>query len=341
MSDGVTVLRDLNCNHYNRLMLLAGDVGGTKTLLGLFQRAPARPAPVAMRAYPTNQFTSFTEILHAFEKDVRPPPSIDAVVVGVAGPVVHQRAALTNIAWDISATELTAWCGAERAMLLNDLEAMANSVQVLTPDELLILQEGVPNPEGNAVVIAAGTGLGEAYLHRVNGRLRAVPSEGGHADFAARTDREIALLVMLRGIYGRVDVERILCGPGLLNIYRFTHADGPCAAVADAPPGDEPAAISQAALNRECARCVETLDLFVSAYGSEAGNLGMRGVATAGVYVGGGIAPKILPSLERGDFMNAFRAKPPMEEMLARMPVRVILNDEAGLLGAAVYANEM
>jgi glucokinase len=321
-------------------MLLAGDVGGTKTLLGLFQRAPARPAPVTMRVYSTNEFTSFTQILHAFEKEV-PPRSIDAVAIGVAGPVVHQRAALTNIAWDISATEITAWCGAERAMLLNDLEAMANSVEVLTPDELLILQEGVPNPDGNAVVIAAGTGLGEAYLHRVNGRLRPVPSEGGHADFAARTDREISLLRMLRDVYGRVDVERVLCGPGLLNIHRFTHPDGPCAPVLNAPPGGEPAAISQAALSGECPACVETLDLFVAAYGSEAGNLGMRGVATAGVYIGGGIAPKILPLLQRGAFMDEFRAKPPMEEMLARMPVRVILNAEAGLIGAAVYANEM
>ena len=322
-------------------MLLAGDVGGTKTLLGLFQRAPARPAPIARRVYPTTQFASFTEILHAFEKDVRPPSRIDAVAVGVAGPVVHQRAALTNIAWDISATEITAWCGAQRAALLNDLEAMANSVGVLTSDELLVLQEGTPNPEGNAVVIAAGTGLGEAYLHRVNGRLRPVPSEGGHADFAPRTDREIAMMRMLRDIYGRVDVERILCGPGLLNIHRFTHPEGPCPPLLGAPPGGEPAAISQAALNGSCAECMDTLDLFVSAYGSEAGNLGMRGVATAGVYVGGGIAPKILPLLQRGDFIEAFRAKPPMEEMLARMPVRVILNAEAGLLGAAVYASEM
>jgi glucokinase len=322
-------------------MLLAGDVGGTKTLLGLFQRAPARPAPIALRVYPTTQFASFTEILHAFEQDVRPPSGIDAVAVGVAGPVVHQRAALTNIAWDISATEITAWCGAERTTLLNDLEAMANSVNVLTSDELLVLQEGVPNLEGNAVVIAAGTGLGEAYLHRVNGRLRPVPSEGGHADFAPRTDREISLMRMLRDVYGRVDVERILCGPGLLNIHRFTHRDEPCPSLFDAQPGGEPAAISRGALTRSCRMCVDTLDLFVSAYGSEAGNLGMRGVATAGVYVGGGIAPKILPLLERGDFMEAFRAKPPMEEMLARMPVRVILNAEAGLLGAAVYANEM
>ena len=322
-------------------MLLAGDVGGTKTLLGLFQPGAARPVPIALRAYPTNEFRSFTEILHAFQRDVRPAPAIDVVAVGVAGPVVHQRAKLTNIVWDISAEEIAAWSGARRTVLLNDLEAMANSVDVLTRDELLVLQEGTHHPEGNAVVIAAGTGLGEAYLHRVNGRLRPVPSEGGHADFAARTDREIELLRMLRDIYGRVDVERLLCGPGILNIHRFTHGGRTCGPVQDASRGNEPAAISQAALTGTCPQCVETLALFVSAYGSEAGNLGMRGVATAGVFVGGGIAPKILPLLQRGDFMEAFRNKPPMDEMLARMPVRVILNPQAGVLGAAVYANEM
>jgi glucokinase len=168
-----------------------------------------------------------------------------------------------------------------------------------------------------------------------------VPAEGGHADFAARTDREIELLRMLRDIYGRVDVERILCGPGLLNLHRFTHRGEPCAPVLAASPGNEPAAISKAAMSGECRGCVEALDMFVSAYGSEAGNLAMRGVATAGVYVGGGIAPKILPVLKRGDFMEAFRRKPPMEDLLTRVPVHVILNLEAGVLGAAVFASEM
>jgi glucokinase len=322
-------------------MLVAGDVGGTKTLLGLFQRATRRPTAVNVRAYPTNEFPSFTAILDAFARDVAPPETIEAVAVGVAGPVVHQRAKLTNISWDISADEITRWCGARHAALLNDLEAMATSVEVLTADELLPLQQGTPHREGNGVVIAAGTGLGEAYLHRVNGRLRPVPSEGGHADFAARTDREIELLRMLRDVYGRVDVERILCGPGLLNLHRFTHRGVPCAPVLKASPGHEPAAITQAAMRGECPGCVEALDLFVSAYGSEAGNLAMRGVATGGVYVGGGIAPKILPVLQRGDFMEAFRRKPPMEELLTRVPVYVILNPEAGVLGAAVFASEM
>jgi glucokinase len=321
-------------------MLLAGDVGGTKTLLGLFQRASKRPVPVETRAYPTNQFGSFAELLQEFARDVRPPRPIEAAAVGVAGPVVNQRASLTNVTFEISAQEITS-CGIARARLLNDLEAMGHSVEVLTADELVELQAGAARADGNAVIIAAGTGLGSAYLHRVNGRLRPVPSEGGHADFAARTDREIELVRMLRSMYGRAEVESVLCGPGVLNLYRFTHGGRNCAALTGVEPGSEPAAISQAALSRSCPHCVEALDMFVSAYGSETGNLALRGVATAGVYVGGGIAPKILSLMQRGDFIDAFRNKPPMDELLSRIPVKVILNQEAGLLGAAVYANEM
>jgi len=182
-------------------MLLAGDVGGTKTLLGLFQRAP-RPAPIAIHVYPTNEFGSFTEILDAFARQVR-PAAVEAVAVGVAGPVVSQTARLTNIEWNISAAEIAAYCRTSRVRLVNDLEAMASSVSVLNSDELVELQAGEAQPEGNAVVIAAGTGLGEAYLHRVDGRFHPVASEGGHADFAARTDRDIELLRALRRMYGR------------------------------------------------------------------------------------------------------------------------------------------
>jgi glucokinase len=321
-------------------MLLAGDVGGTKTLLGLFQRAPTRPVPVEFRVYPTNQFGSFAELLRTFVREVPAASAVDAAAVGVAGPVVNQRATLTNVDFEISADEITS-CGIGRARLLNDLEAMGHSVEVLTADELVELQAGSARPDGNAVIIAAGTGLGSAFLHRVGGRLQPVPSEGGHADFAARTDREIELVRMLRRMYGRAEVEGVLCGPGVLNLYRFTHGGGTCPTLTGVEPGHEPPAISRAALSGSCPQCVEALDMFVFAYGAEAGNLALRGVATAGVYVGGGIAPKILPLMQRGDFIAAFRSKPPMDDLLSRMPVKVILNQEAGLLGAAVYANEM
>ena len=320
-------------------MLLAGDVGGTKTLLGLFERAPKRPAAVAIRAYPTNEFASFSAILDAFAHDVR-APAVEAVAVGVAGPVVDQTARLTNIAWNISAAEIAAF-HTPRVRLLNDLEAMANSVSVLDANELAELQGGDAHPQGNAVVIAAGTGLGEAYLHRMNGRLHPVASEGGHADFAARTDREIGLLRALRDTFGRAEVEHILSGPGIINLYRFTHGADACVVLSGVPPGQEPAAISQGGLTGRCPRCAEAMDLFVAVYGAEAGNLALRGVATGGVFVGGGIAPKILPALKTGTFMSAFVAKEPMARLLSRIPVKVILNADAGLVGAAVVANEL
>jgi glucokinase len=322
-------------------VLLAGDVGGTKTLLGLFERADRRPRPIAIRSYSTNAFTSFTEILDAFAVEVGHPFTVEAAAAGVAGPVIGTRARLTNISWDVSAAEISGRFGTARAQLLNDLEAMANSAEVLTPDEVVLLQQGVVRADGNAVVIAAGTGLGQACLHRVNGRLRPVPSEGGHADFAPRTDREIELLRMLRQEYGRAEVEHVLSGPGLLNLHRFTHGRQECGAVRDLTPATGPAAISQAALEARCPACVEALSIFVSVYGAEAGNLALRGVATSGVYIGGGMAPKILPALHDGRFIEAFRAKGAMSELVAKMPVKVIMNAEAGLLGAAVYAQEM
>jgi glucokinase len=322
-------------------MLLAGDVGGTKTLLGLFERDDRRPRPVAIRSYPTNEFRSFTEILDAFARDLDRSFVVDAAAAGVAGPVMGDTARLTNIDWDVNASEIRTRFGTTRAQLLNDLEAMASSASVLTADELAVLQDRVARPDGNAVVIAAGTGLGEAYLHRVAGRLRPVPSEGGHADFAPRTDREIELLRRLRADHGRAEVEHVLSGPGLLNLHRFTHDGRECPSIRGLDAIDAPAGVSQAALEGRCPSCVEALDMFVSAYGAEAGNLALRGVATAGVFVGGGIAPKILPALKDGRFIDAFRAKGPMTELVSRMPVMVILNPEAGLLGAAVHAQEL
>src|ERR1043166_4657488 len=200
-------------------MILAGDVGGTKTLLGLFERS-ARPRPVATHSYPTNGFPSFTAILDAFARDVDRPFTLAAAAVGVAGPVIGRTAKLTNITWDIAADEITARFSTTRVQLLNDLEALATSVDVLEGSEIEVLQQGTARVDGNAVVIAAGTGLGEAYLHRVNGTLRPVASEGGHADFAARTDREIELVKMLRDRYGRAEVEQVLSGRGLVNLHR-------------------------------------------------------------------------------------------------------------------------
>jgi glucokinase len=269
--------------------------------------------------------------------------------------VTDQVARLTNVPWVVDAAAVTPAAGIRRVHILNDLEAMAHSVAVLEPSELAILQQGVAQPTGNAAVIAAGTGLGEAFLHNLDGRFIPGASEGGHADWGARTPREIEMLAVLTRVYGRCSVEHVICGPGLVNIYQFTHdAFGrreyvtpaafvparACAGIgAIGDPADLPAAISQAALEQRCPQCVESLDLFVAAYGAEAGNLALRTVATAGVYVGGGIAPKILPALESGAFVDAFRSKEPLSAFVATIPIAVILNSEAGLLGAAVHAN--
>jgi glucokinase len=321
-------------------MIVGGDVGGTKTLLGVFEPAAPRPRLLATHEYATAEYGSFIEILDTFERAAA-AKSIDAVVVGVAGPVVGNAARLTNISWDITAAEIVTRLAVRRVRLLNDLEALAHSVDVLTADEVDVLQEGTPRNDGNAAVIAAGTGLGQAILHRVGGRLCPAASEGGHADFAARTDREIELVKMLRERFGRAEVEQVLSGPGLVNLHRFTHRGGQCEMLEGVDETDAPARISQAGLSGRCQQCADALRMFVSAYGAEAGNLTLRTMATSGVYVGGGIAPKILPALKTGVFTDAFVAKEPMRELLERVPVKVILNPEAGLIGAAVYAQDL
>jgi glucokinase len=322
-------------------MLLAGDVGGTKTLLGLFEPRAGRPHPIAVHTYATSDFPSFTSILDAFARDMGRVAPLSAATLGVAGPVVSGAARLTNVHWDISLEQIVRHLGTPRVVLLNDLEAMATGIEALTTDELVVLQEGIAEPNGNGVVMAAGTGLGQAYLHRVQGRFKPLPSEGGHADFPARSDREFELVRMLRDRYGRAEVEHVISGPGLVNLYRFTHSGGTCPVIEDADAADTPARVSEAGLSGRCQFCADALRMFVTAYGAEAGNLALRGVATAGVFIGGGIAPKILPALQSGSFMEAFVAKAPMAALLARVPVRVILNPDAGLLGAAVYAQEL
>jgi len=337
-------------------MLLAADVGGTKTLLGLFARAPERPKKIEHGEFITLDYDDLAPMIREFLKaNAVEPRMIEAATFGVAGAITDQVARLTNVPWVVDAAAITAAANLRHVHILNDLEAMAHSVAVLEPDELAVLQQGIAQAEGNAAVIAAGTGLGEAFLLNIDGRFLPGASEGGHADWGARTPREIEMLTALTRMYGRCSVEHIISGPGLVNIYQFTHdafgsreflspaallPSRTCAAVGRvADPADLPAAISASALEKRCPKCVESLELFVAAYGAEAGNLALRTTATAGVYVGGGIAPKILPAFTDGQFLDAFRAKEPLAAFVATIPVAVILNSEAGLLGAAVHAN--
>ena len=334
-------------------MLLAGDVGGTKTLLGLFERGASRPAVVHVAEFVTLDFAGLEPMVHAFlQSHGIEPARIEAASFGVAGAVSDQVAHLTNVPWRIGGAAVGAALGLARTWVLNDLEALAHGLTELEPHELHVLHAGRPLRGGNAAVLAAGTGLGEALLLNVDGRLVPGASEGGHADFGARTPRELDMVRDLTARFGRVSVEHILSGPGIVNIYGFTHqAQLPSrgAAAVNLCPGvgyidevtDLPPRISAAAAAATCAQCVETMDMFVSAYGAEAGNIALRAVATAGVFIGGGIAPKILPALQAGPFMAAFLAKSPMDELVAAIPVSVILNDDAALIGAAAHAQHL
>ena len=320
-------------------MILAGDIGGTKTLLGIFDGAPARPRAAFVQSYGTLDFDDLTVMIAGFLKDSETgPEAIDRACFGVAGPVRDEAAQLTNVPWRVNARRVARDFRFRSVSLLNDLEAMGYAVPVLRESEVHVLQEGEALRGGNIALIAAGTGLGQALIHNVGGRFVPSASEAGHADFAARTEREIALVRDLTARYGRADVEHVISGRGFFNIHPVAHRDQPCLAGVDLSDLEAPAVISAAAMERRCPGCVETLDLFVEAYGAESGNLALRTVSSGGVFIGGGIAPKILPALTTGTFMNAFRAKAPLEALVAAMPVNVILNAEAGLLGAAVFA---
>jgi glucokinase len=325
--------------------LLAGDVGGTTTRLGLFEKAPSRPRLVAAREFTTLDFADLPSMIAAFLRaESLTEVSIASACVGVAGPVTGDTASLTNIPWQVDGRDVARTFRLSQVRLLNDLEAMAYAVPVLDASEVHVLQQGRPAAAGNIAIIAAGTGLGEALLHHVDGRYVAVATEGGHADFAARTEREITLLRHLVGRYGRAQVEDVVSGRGLVAIHRVAHTGDSgepvaCAAAIDLDAADAPALISSAALERRCPGCVETLDMLVGAYGAEAGNFSLRAMATGGVFIGGGIAPKILAALASGSFISAFRAKAPFESMLTAMPVKVIINSGAGLLGAANFCS--
>ena len=326
-------------------MLLAADIGGTKTLIGLYDIGPDRPTAVVTREYATLDFESFEELVETF-LDETGGGDVEALCAGIAGPVSGLVARLTSAPWVADAGAVARRLGRCRAVLINDLESMAAAIPVLEPDEVCVLQEGVAVPTGDGAILAAGTGMGQALLHNVDGRFVTMASEGGHADFAARTTRELALAQEIIRIHGRAEVESVISGRGLLNIFRFTHGtqdlSRACREIgSDLDETEMAPAISRAAFGRRCEQCVEALEMFVEAYGAEAGNLALRCMATAGLYVGGGIAPKILPALRDGRFMDAFVNKDPMTDLLRTFPVGVILNPAAALLGSAVEAERL
>lgn len=321
-------------------LILAGDIGGTKTRLALFSDEEKRSDPLFEETLQSQNYESLIEVIQIFLKGKS--AKIDAACFGFAGPIVDQKCQATNLPWYVDAEELKGFLGIGRLKLLNDLEAIAFGTLFLEKRELSILNKGDLFAKGNRVVIAAGTGLGEGMLFWDGTKYHTSASEGGHCDFAPRNPIEMDLLTYLLSRYSRVSYERILSGPGLLNIYRFfkeKEQEEEPSWLSERLKNEDPGAVITAlALAEKSTLCVKTLDLFISIYGAEAGNLALKIFATGGVYIGGGIAPKILEKLSDGTFMKAFKDKGRYASLMERLPVQVILNDKTGLLGAAKYA---
>jgi glucokinase len=319
------------------MLVLAGDIGGTTTRLAYFRDAGNGLETVAAEHYASREHGSLAAIVQAFVAEHG--RATERVCFGIAGPVCEGRVLTPNLPWLVDAGELAGLLGMARVALINDLEANAYGIPLLGEADFAVLNPGRPDPAGPIAVISAGTGLGESMAVWDGSAHRPLPTEGGHADFAPRNELETELLLYLRAEFGRVSYERVLSGPGLRNIYRFLRdsrnlPENP-AVVAEMSQGDAAAAITRAAMAGSCPLCSQALDLFVSLYGAEAGNLALRTLATGGVYIGGGIAPKIIDRLQGPAFMLAFTAKGRLSPLLETIPVRVILNDRTALLGAA------
>lgn len=336
------------------MLVLAGDIGGTKTNIGLFEVEPLaakRSVPLGLEemSYPSPVHTGLEEIVADFI-DHCGAPSIRTAAFGVAGPVVDNRVKTPNLPWLVDGDDLGARFGIEAVVLMNDLVATAEGIEALRSDELVTLQEGTPlRQPATCALIAAGTGLGMAILAPHDGRLRPLPSEGGHVDLAPRNAEEQALLEFMWQRYpDHVSVERVAAGPGLVHLVEFVAERGPevmldaARAEITSDPASAPALISKLGLGERCPVCARALKIFVSLYASAAGNLALTALALGGVYLGGGIAPRILPALQRDDaFMAGFLAKGRYRELLGRIPVKVILNQKTAVLGAARVARRL
>lgn len=350
-------------------MILAGDIGATKTRLALFDWKQERIEPTRQQTFISADFKSFEDLLAEFLappakepdeeqdregfSDTREEPAseeargeepllIDAACIGVAGPVIENRSRTTNLPWVLNGAALAKRFNIKTVQLVNDLEATAYGLLLLRPDEVATLNAGSPPSAKQAkALIAAGTGLGEAILFWDGQRYRPMASEGGHADFAPNSDLEIELLRHLRASYLHVSYERVLSGPGLYAIYEFlrdTVRNEPTWLAERLKVGDPAPIIAEVGLKRQAEIAVQALDLFASIYGAEAGNLALKTMALDGVYLGGGIAPRLLAKLQDGTFMRAFTAKGRYKRLMSSIPVHVIMNDRTALLGAASIA---
>lgn len=325
-------------------MLLAGDIGGTKTVLALFQEKGTVAfdrEPLRESVYPSNHYNSLEAIIQEFLQDVG-KVELTGASFGVAGPVVNMRAQITNLPWIIDARSISNTIHTN-THLLNDLEAIANAVPYLEEDDTFTINRGNPEPHGAIGVVAPGTGLGEAFLVWIGDRYESYPSEGGHAAFAPTTARQTDLLAYWQERLDHVSYERLCSGMGMPNIYRYLRDCGDF----EEPEwlhkqldtaADQTPIIVQTAVQEKLPICVETLDLFMEILGGEAANLALKVLATGGVYIGGGIPPRILPQLQQSRFMHQFQSKGRFSELMVKIPVHVIRNPKVALYGAAYEA---
>jgi len=321
-------------------VILAGDVGGTKCNLALFSEQNGKLEIAFRQRFASKDFAKFDLIIKEFTRQASSHLNGDKVRAagfGVAGPVINNRIHATNLPWIIDADSLTKELSLETVALMNDLGAWGYSLEHLCPDDFCVLNQGKHEPGGTRALIAAGTGLGESILVWDDHRYRVVPSEGGHADFAPHTDQQIDLLHFMRRRYPQISWKLILSGRGFRTLHEFLAPKvmHPSFEDPDAHPAPE---ITRRALDKSCKVCVDTLDLWTAIYGAEAGNLALKVLALGGVYVAGGIAVKILEKMKEGTFIQAFRDKWKFEGLLGNIPVSIVLNESAPLLGAAYEA---
>jgi glucokinase len=324
-------------------VILAGDIGGTKCNLAFYEIDGKTHRKIVDRRYESRDFPVFDEVISRFLFDSRAEMkdaganAIEAAGFGVAGPVIDRRVKATNLPWIVDASALSTQLGTRHVLLLNDLEATGYSLAHMAPSELSTLNRGVPSPQSTQAVLAAGTGLGEAVLFW-DGRQHLVAStEGGHADFAPRTEQEIEFLRYMKKRHEFVSVELILSGRGFHTIHSFLDASVIHPSF-EAPEPDAAPEITRLALSGECPICVQTLDLWVNIYGAEAGNLALKVLARGGVWIAGGIAVKIRKKMEDGAFFRAFCEKEKFASLLAQIPIQMVLNEEAPLIGAMAQA---
>ncbi len=321
-------------------MILAGDVGGTKCNLALFAEKNGKLQFVFRQRFASKDFSKFELIVKEFTRQAVPHLGNEKIVAagfGVAGPVINNRIHATNLPWVIDADALSRELNVKPIVLLNDLGATGHSLEHLPPEDFVVLNPGKAVPGGTRALLAAGTGLGESILFWDGSKYQVVPSEGGHADYAPHSAQQIELLKHMSTRYPQVSWELILSGRGFRTLHEFL-APSVKHPIFDDPDADPAPFITKSGLEKSCPVCVQTLDLWTAIYGAEAGNLALKVLALGGVYVAGGIAVKILPKIQDGTFFQSFKDKWHFTEVLSNVPVSVVLNESAPLIGAAYQA---